>query len=101
MSQSTSRLVLTRAREMISTPEKWVQGAWKLPMPDGGFRRCAYQAVLDAALELGLPDTAAMKALAKAAGDGRRSPRRAIPAYNDSTGHSHVLTLFDRALETV
>ncbi len=101
MSQSTSRLVLTRARGMIENPAHWIQGAWKLPIEGGGFRRCAYQAVHDAALELGLPDTAALKALTKVAKDARAAPRRAIPAFNDRSSHADVMALFDLAIEAV
>ena len=101
MSQSPVRLVLSRAREMIKEPGHWVQGAWKHPLAEGGFRRCAYQAVHDAAAELGLPSTAAFKALARALGDARRSPRCVIPAFNDRSSHQDVLALFDLALEAV
>lgn len=101
MSQTVSRLVLTRAREMIENPAHWVQGSWKLPLENGGFRRCAYQAVHDAALDLGLPDGLAFKCLAKSIGDARRSPRRVIPTFNDRSSHAEVLALFDKALESV
>lgn len=98
MSQSPTRIVLSRAREMIKDPNHWVQGSWKCPLADGSFRRCAYQAVHDAANEIGLPDLAALKALARAVGDGRRAPRRVIPGFNDQSTHKEVLALFDRAL---
>ena len=99
MAQSPTRLVLSHAREMIKDPNHWLQGAWKCQLPDGGWRRCGYQAVHDAAHEIGLPDTAAMKALARALGDARRSPRLVIPAFNDRSTHTDVLALFDLALE--
>lgn len=101
MSQSTPRLVLERAREMIRDPNHWLQGAWKQPREDGSLRRCTYQAVHDAAKELGLPDTAALRALTRVIGDGRRSPRRVIPGFNDTCGHRDIMALFDLALENV
>jgi hypothetical protein len=100
MSQSTTRLVLTRAREMIESPERWLQGAWKRPLPDGTMARCAYQAVHDAAVELGMPRAAAFRALMRALGDGRRSALRGLPVFNDRSRHADVLALFDLALES-
>ena len=99
MAQSPTRIVLSHARKMIEDPSHWVQGAWKCPLGDGAFRRCAYQAVHDAANEIGLPDLAALKALARAVGDARRAPRRVVPAFNDRSSHKEVLALFDLALE--
>lgn len=99
MSQSPTRIVLSRAREMIREPGHWLQGAWKHPLEGGGFRRCAYQAVHDAAAEIGLPDAVALKTLTRALGDGRKSPRRSIPSFNDQASHAAVLALFDLALE--
>lgn len=99
MAQSTTVLVLSRARDMIRDPAHWLQGAWRYEAPGGVVRRCAYQAVHEAAHDLALPDGAALKALARALGDGRRSPRRVIPAFNDRSGHKDVIALFDLALE--
>lgn len=101
MSHSPARIVLERARALIADPRDWVQGAWTMTGEGGRVRRCAYQAVRDAALECGLPDTAAMKALTKVIADARRSPRRAIPMFNDTFEHADVLAMFDLAINTV
>lgn len=99
MSQSTTRLVLGRAREMISADDHWLQGAWKQALEGGGFRRCAYQAVYDAAQELGIPPSGSFKALMRALGDGRRAAIKRLPVFNDGASHGQVLALFDLALE--
>jgi hypothetical protein len=101
MSQSPARIVLVRARELIQSPDDWVQGAWTIAGSDGRVRRCAYQAIRDAALESGLPDGPALKALTAVVADARRSPRRAIPAFNDMVDHSEVIAMLDRAITTV
>lgn len=101
MSQSPARIVLERARAMIEDPRDWVQGAWTMTAPGGRVRRCAYQAVQDAALEKGLPDAAVLKALTRVIADARRSPRRAIPAFNDTFAHADVLAMFDLAMNSV
>ncbi len=99
MSQSPTRIILSQARVMIQNPDHWLQGSWKQPIEGGGFRRCAYQAVYDAAKDLGLPEAAAMRALTRVIADGRRSPRRTIPGFNDRASHKDVLAMFDLALE--
>ena len=99
MAQSTAKLVLTRAHGMIAQKECWLQGAWKHPLEEGGFQRCAYQAVYDAALELGLPASGSFKLLMKALGDGRRSAIKGLPAFNDGASHKEVLKLFELAIE--
>lgn len=101
MSQSAARIVLVRARALIQDPRDWVQGAWTLPGTGGRVRRCAYQAVQDAAREYGLPDAPALKALTTVIADTRRSPMRAIPMFNDSFDHADVLAMFDLAISTV
>ena len=98
MAQSPARLVLGRARALIENPDNWVQGAWKQKCEAGGYKRCAYQALEDAADELGLPSHAAFDALTRAIGDDCYAPRRAIPAFNDAASHKDVLAKFDLAL---
>ena len=34
-------------------------------------------------------------------GDGRRSPRRVIPGFNDRCQHRDIMAMFDLALESV
>lgn len=100
MSQSAARIVLVRARAMIQDPRDWVQGAWTKTGTGGRVRRCAYQAIQDAARECGLPDAPALKALTAAMADARRSPRRAIPNFNDTFDHADVMAMFDLAIGT-
>jgi hypothetical protein len=92
------RLVLARARDMISEKDCWLQRAWKHPRGNGGFQRCAYQAVHDAAQELGLPASGSFKILMKVLGDGRRSAIKKLPEFNDAASHDEVLKLFDLAI---
>ncbi len=99
MAQSIARQVLTRAQGMIAEKECWLQGAWKRPRKVGGFQRCAYQAVYDAAQDLGLPASGSFKLLMKTLGDGRRSAIKRLPVFNDGASHDEVLRLFELALE--
>ena len=101
MSQSPARIVLERAKALIQDPQDWLQGGWTMTCPSGRVRRCAYQAVQDAATEAGLPDAAALKALTRVIADARRSPRRAIPMFNDTFDHADVMAMFDLAIQTV
>ena len=98
MAQSIARLVLIRAHGMISEKNCWLQGAWKRPIEQGAFQRCAYQAVYDAAQDLGLPASGAFKILMKLLGDGRRSAIKRLPVFNDGASHDEVLTLFELAI---
>jgi hypothetical protein len=101
MSQSPTRIVLARARGMIEDRRNWLQGGWSQLGGQGLVRRCAYQAVHDAALETGLPGLPALKLLTVVIGDSRRSPRRAIPMFNDTSRHEDVMAMFDLAIEQV
>lgn len=98
MAQSTARIVLTRACGMIAEKDCWLQGAWKRPRENGGFRRCAYQAVYDAAQETGLPASGSFKILMKVLGDGRRAAIKRLPVFNDGASHEEVLKLFELAI---
>ena len=100
MSQSPTRLVLSRARAKIESPRTWLQHAYK----QGNQyvqKRCAYQALADAAEELNLGLSGPVGALSQAIGGGARNDESAIIAFNDSSQHADVLALFDKALETV
>ena len=99
MSQSTTKLVLRRAMAMIAEPERWLQGDWKWVDAQVGFRRCAYQAVFDAAREIGVPASGSIKALMKALGEKRHPAIKAIPMFNDRSSHKEVLALFELALD--
>lgn len=99
MAQSMAMLVLTRAHGMIVEKDFWLQGAWKRPLGNSGFRRCAYQAVYDAAQELGLPASGAFRILMKVLGDGRRAAIKVLPVFNDGASHDEVLKLFKLAIE--
>lgn len=91
-------LVLTRAQGMIVEKDCWLQGTWKAPRENGGYRRCAYQAVYDAAQDLGLPASGAFKILMKVLGDGRRAAIKRLPVFNDGASHEEVLKLFELAI---
>lgn len=99
MAQSMAMLVLTRAHGMIVEKDCWLQGAWKIPRQEGGFRRCAYQAVYDAAQDLGMPASGAFKVLMKVLGDGRRAAIKRLPVFNDGASHEDVVKLFELAIE--
>ena len=99
MSQSIAKLVLSRAHGLIAEKDCWLQGAWKRPRKGGGFQRCAYQAVYDAAQDLGLPASNSFKLLMKALGDGRRSAINMLPIFNDGSSHDEILRLFEVAIE--
>ena len=98
MSISPTKLILQNARKSIENEDNWVQNAWKAPGNNGAIRRCCYQAVHDAAGDLGLPADKALKSLSRILTDGRRSPRKVIPRFNDNAKHKDVLALLDMAI---
>ena len=100
MSQTPTRLVLTRARAMVADESTWLQHDWKDETCDR-TKRCTYQAVEDAALELGLGEDKPLELLASAIGDDTDCPRDVIPEFNDNATHQDVMALFDLALENV
>lgn len=98
MSQTPSRLVLTTARSLIAERRSWLQHGWRR----GNryvMRRCAYQAVVDAARMLGLEDGRPLALLADAMTGAGANPREAIPVFNDNHPHAEILAMFDRAIE--
>lgn len=98
MSQTPAKLVLTKARSLIADESHWLQHDWKEEF-EGVTRRCAYQAVEDAAASLGLDDTRALNTLSCLLGDDGECARELIPDFNDTSTHEDVLALFDLALE--
>lgn len=100
MSQSPSRLVLTTARHMIEDERNWLQHGWKRAN-QYRTKRCAYQAVADAARQIGIGGAPALAAMTRIIGVEGECPRGAISCFNDDSTHADVLTLFDLALESV
>lgn len=98
MSQTPSRMVLTTARSLIAERRSWLQHGWKRG-DRNVMRRCAYQAVVDAARMLGLEEGRPLALLADAMAGPGFNPREAIPVYNDNHPHAEILAMFDRALE--
>jgi hypothetical protein len=91
-------MVLTTARTLIAERRSWLQHGWRRGNRHV-MRRCAYQAVVDAARMLGLQETRPLALLADAMSGPGMSPREAIPAFNDNHPHAEILAMFDRALE--
>lgn len=98
MSQTPSRIVLTTARTLIEERRSWLQNGWKCGR-QRLMRRCAYQAVIDAARMLGLEETRPLALLAEAMTGPGTNPREAIPTFNDHHPHAEILAAFDRAIE--
>jgi len=98
MSQTPSRMVLTTARTLIAERRSWLQHGWRRGNRHV-MRRCAYQAVVDAARMLGLEETRPLALLSDAMAGPGMSPREAIPVFNDNHPHAEILAMFDRALE--
>jgi len=98
MSQTPSRLVLTTARSLIAERRSWLQHGWRRGNRHV-MRRCAYQAVVDAARMLGLEDRRPLALLADAMAGTDANPRETIPVFNDSHPHAEILAVFDRAIE--
>ena len=99
MSQTPTKIVLTRARGLIADESRWLQCDWS-DSSEGHTKRCAYQAVEDAATELGLDCERPLAHLVNLLGDEGECPRDVIPEFNDEAGHEDVMALFDLALET-
>jgi hypothetical protein len=91
-------MVLTTARTLIAERRSWLQHGWRRGNRHV-MRRCAYQAVVDAARMLGLEETRPLALLADAMAGPGLSPREAIPVFNDNHPHAEILAMFDRALE--
>lgn len=100
MSQTPSRMVLTTARSLIAERRAWLQHGWRRGNQHV-MRRCAYQAVVDAARMLGLEPTRPLELLAEAMSGAGAGPRETIPVFNDNHGHAEIIAMFDRALEKV
>ena len=99
MSQTPTKIVLTRAKGLIADESRWLQGDWS-DMNEGYIKRCAYQAVEDAASAAGLDCERPLAHLVQFIGDDGDCPRDVIPEFNDGAGHADVMALFDLALET-
>ena len=99
MSQTPTKIVLTRARGMIADESRWLQGDWS-DTSEGYIKRCAYQAVEDAATALGLDCERPLAHLVGPIGEDGDCPRDTIPEFNDEAEHGDVMALFDLALET-
>ncbi|MGE0766973.1 MAG: hypothetical protein AB7L90_10955 [Hyphomicrobiaceae bacterium] len=97
MSQTPSRMVLTTARTLIAERRSWLQHGW-IRFNRHVMRRCAYQAVVDAARMLGLEERRPLALLADEMAGPGIDPREAIPVYNDNHPHAEILAMFDRAL---
>ena len=100
MSQTPSRMVLTTARSLIADRRCWLQHGWKRGN-QYVMRRCAFQAVVDAAKSLGLDATRPLGVLAGVIACEGADPRETIPGFNDCHSHSDVMAMFDLAIETV
>lgn len=98
MSQTPTRLVLTKAKSLIADESLWLQHDWKEEF-EGVTRRCAYQAVEDAAASLGLDETSALASLSRLLGVDGECARELVPDFNDNASHHDVMALFDLALE--
>jgi hypothetical protein len=91
-------MVLTTARTLIAERRSWLQHGWRRGNRHV-MRRCAYQAVVDAARMLGLEETRPLALLSDAMAGPGMSPREAIPVFNEYHPHAEILAMFDRALE--
>ena len=98
--------VLTKAREAISEPHKWTQGAYfrsdkgmSVVDLDDATRFCSVGAIQSVAKLPSAISLAALRTLAR--GIGRGTKPRYIAAWNDNPVRTHedVIDAFDRAIE--
>lgn len=95
--------ILRRAREIISDPAKWTQGAFARdsqgsmipPNHTAACSWCAIGALSRAAFELKAPPGFGAGAL------DMLGALRPLNDINDEEGHAAVLDLFDKALEEI
>lgn len=99
---TTTVEVLKAAREIISAPEHWCQGATArdadgvktYPADPDACRWCAYGALLKAAGNFRAADDGPLLLAAQL-------PRGVgIGVFNDSHEHAEVIAVFDKAIET-
>ena len=91
---------LYRARQQISSPEKWCKGISIKFMPDGGFQFCMIGALwFDERGAHHPEDVAALSRAESILYLSLNSPR-GVPEWNDDPDRTHdeVLAMFDRAI---
>ena len=103
MPDYTQTLVLLRdAKELISTPDRWVQGTSYIPMKAGvPGRHCMVGAICKAAKpEVNERDFGAVYSLASFFLE-RSTETPHISVWNDTPGRTHaeVMAAFDKAIE--
>lgn len=104
--ETDTKLVLTKARELIADPDNWTQGEyardarWRSvnPLHPEAVRWCAWGAMCRAKNTLAVDyDMGAFGRLAPRGG----SILSALMNFNDNSTHAEVLDLFDTAIGSV
>lgn len=97
MSTTMQQSVLVAAKQLINTPETWLQSNW---ISKCKTRRCPWRAIHDAAKKLGMSPDPAFAQFCQANGLDVHAPKDSIPEWNDlhERTHAQVMAALDAAV---
>lgn len=100
MSNLTTKEVLIKAKELISSPESWTQNVYKTATDSGKVCYCALGAISEVAkVEVFSSNLTPAANLLKSVVKDQLGSDESFAVYNDSHTHEDVMAVFDRAIE--